>query len=453
MNVEDLRIPRDASPAPRRTGLWVALGLALAAGAGAALGIPPLLRHAHWSSEGSRPVRTAVLASRAAPGEFAAGGWIEPAPPAPIVVSARVAGTVIELTVLPGERVEEGAVLARLDARPLMLARAEVDARLRVATARLATLQAGPRREEVAAAAAALGEAEAVARRSRGAAERARALRESDAVSAADAERAEAEAAGTEAARAAAAARLDLVRAGPRPEELAEAQAEVDLARAALFRADADLAWADVLAPCGGVVLERYVRLGETVSLSVAHENRPPGAVLSLYDPAALQVRVDLPQSDAARVAVGREARVTLEADPGRTYPGRVARLDPLADLAKNTVRARVALLETGPALRPDLAARVAFSGGDGGTEAGVRVPLRCVVRGADGAAVYVVAGGRVRRTAVTLGPDPPPGVRDVPALSGLGGGETVVLDPPADLRDGEPVAAPVAGPVAGEGR
>ncbi len=445
VNVEDLRIPRDVSPAPRRAGLWFGLALVLAAGAGAAFGIPPLLRGAHSASEGARPVRTTVLPPPAAAGEFAAGGWIEPAPPAPIVVSARIAGTVTELPVLAGERVEEGAVLARLDARPLLLARSEVDARLRVAAARLATLKAGPRREEVAAAEAALGEAEAAARRARGAAERARTLREKDAVSAAEAERAETEGAGADAARAAAAARLDLVRAGPRPEEVAEGQAAVDLARAALFRADADLAWADVLAPTGGVVLERYVRLGESVSLSVAHEGRPPGAIVSLYDPASLQVRVDLAQSDAARVAVGREARVTLEADPGRTYPARVARVDPLADLAKNTVRARVALLETSPALRPDLAARVAFAGGGeggaGGPAAGVRVPLRCVVRDPGGAAVFVVAGDRVRRTAVTLGPDPPPGVRDVPALSGLGGGETLVLDPPADLRDGEAVS------------
>ena len=51
------------------------------------------------------------------------------------------------------------------------------------------------------------------------------------------------------------------------------------------------------------------------------------GAVVRLYDPARLQVRVDVPLVDAAKVGVGTAAQITTEALPNVVFRGSVTRV------------------------------------------------------------------------------------------------------------------------------
>jgi multidrug efflux pump subunit AcrA (membrane-fusion protein) len=133
-------------------------------------------------------------------------------------------------------------------------------------------------------------------------------------------------------------------------------------------------------------------------------------------------------------VAVGDSAEVSLAAAPGRRFAAAVVRIDPRADLAKNTVRVRVQLRDTDAALRPDLTARVAFrTGGDSGRT--IRIPMRCVMTEGSVSTVWHADGGIARRAPVTLGATTG---AEVVVTAGLSGGETLVLDPPADLVDGE---------------
>ena len=93
-------------------------------------------------------------------------------------------------------------------------------------------------------------------------------------------------------------------------------------------------------------------------------------------------------------------------------------------------------LLATDPALRPDLTARVAFRTAAASAET-IRIPARCVVTEGDVTSVWQATGGFARRAHVKLGRS---SGAEVLVEEGLAGGETLVIDPPDDLVDGEPL-------------
>jgi len=109
-----------------------------------------------------------------------------------------------------------------------------------------------------------------------------------------------------------------------------------------------------VRAPADGVVMARLASPG-----MVAGDMREGAPLMELYDPASLQVRADVPLSDAGLIAIGQPAEVQVDVLPNRVFAGRVVRVVHQADIAKNTLQAKVLLLEPAPELRPEMLARV----------------------------------------------------------------------------------------------
>jgi HlyD family secretion protein len=174
-------------------------------------------------------------------------------------------------------------------------------------------------------------------------------------------------------ARDAAAAGVAVARA-----TLAEAEAARDAARLALDRTQ-------VRAPADGVVLERLVGPGSTLST-----DRPTALVL--YDPASLRVRVDVAQPDIGKVAIGQRAEIRLEGRSDRVYAGEVFRVVKKADVIKVTVQAHVRVLEPDAFLKPEMLSQVRLFPlegpssrlGGGASSGGTRVlvPARLVTGG-----------------------------------------------------------------------
>jgi multidrug efflux pump subunit AcrA (membrane-fusion protein) len=81
--------------------------------------------------------------------------------------------------------------------------------------------------------------------------------------------------------------------------------------------------------------------------------------ILHLYDPEQLQVRADVPLSDAARVGVGHPAQIIVDVLPNILFEGEVLRFVHRADQQKNTVEAKVKIINPSPLLKPDMLARV----------------------------------------------------------------------------------------------
>jgi len=219
----------------------------------------------------------------------------------------------------------------------------------------------------------------------------------------------------------------------------AEAEARVLLAQAARDQAAATLEKTFVRAPFDGVVTRKEAEVGEVVSPNSQGGSTARGSVVTMVDLASLEVQADVPETSLSAVRVGGRARIYLDAWPDQPYEGRVDRIWPTADRQKATVEVRVVFEQRDARLRPEMGVRVVFlheeneGQADDQAEPRVLVP-RTALTAFDGRrGVFVLESDSVRFQALGLGPEA--GTRVV-VEQGLEGGELVVLDPPADLRD-----------------
>jgi HlyD family secretion protein len=128
-------------------------------------------------------------------------------------------------------------------------------------------------------------------------------------------------------------AKLAAVKAGPRPEEVAIAQAKVQQAEAALARLQVQLDKMTLTAPRDGIVTERPANPGELAA---------PGATLmNLGDLDRLTLTVFIPETQIGRVRVGQTAHVTVDAYPGQIFKGMVTFITPEAEFTPKNVQTR----------------------------------------------------------------------------------------------------------------
>lgn len=224
---------------------------------------------------------------------------------------------------------------------------------------------------------------------------------------------------------------------------LAEAKAQVALAQAARDEAALRLSRMEVRSPADGIVMQRLIEPGAKLYLSM-NEVRSAQAV-RLYQPRQLQVRVDIPLADAAKVGVGQDARIVVGVLPDRTFSGKVSRIVNEADIQKNTLQVKVAITDPSSELKPEMLARVRFAtngsttrpAGAGGQT--VFAPLELIHRTGDSAMAWVVdprRGVATHRT-IQLGQTQIDGW--VAVVSGLSPGDQLIADNDG-LKDGQRV-------------
>jgi HlyD family secretion protein len=255
----------------------------------------------------------------------------------------RVAGRVQRLLVDEGDAVQPGQLLAQLDPAPGEREVAEGEANVAALGARLALLRAGYRKEDIAQAAAqvderraALGNAEqALARETRLAGSGASTPERLEQAQAARDEAVARLAAGEQA--------LAESRNGFRREEVAEAAANLQRAKAALAQARLRLDDTRLRAPSAGVVLTRAVEPGAMAGTSTTV------LTLSLVQP--VWVRAYVKETDLAAARPGTPVRIHVDSLPGRTFDGTVGFVSPTAEFTPKNV-------ET-PDLRTDLVYRL----------------------------------------------------------------------------------------------
>jgi HlyD family secretion protein len=221
----------------------------------------------------------------------------------------------VELFVEEGDRVTAGAPLARQDAGAMEPRLAQSRAGLAEAERRLGELIEGPRAREIDEARATLKGAESTLVTERREYQRVADLVERKLLSASELDQARARRDAAQAARDEARARLRLLEEGTRPEQLAQARAAVDRARAAVAELMVSAERYSVRAPRPGLIEALPYEVGE----------RPPvGAplVIMLAD-GAPYARVHVPEPLRVAFAAGTAVEVRIDgvADP---LPGTV---------------------------------------------------------------------------------------------------------------------------------
>ncbi len=221
---------------------------------------------------------------------------------------------------------------------------------------------------------------------------------------------------------------LDLTKAQLHEMQAAVAQAELRLERM------------DVRTPASGIVMKRLVVPGSKLMLNM--DNKLSANAIHLYDPAKLQVRVDVPLADAAKVGLEQEAEIVVDVLPDRRYAGKVTRIVHEADIQKNTLEVKVAIDNPTEELKPEMLARVKFLGRSqsdtGQTASRVLVPKRILEqRSGNTAAVWVAAvDRRAAKREITLGRHEEAGW--VETISGLQPGDTLIAESEKTLKEGQ---------------
>jgi RND family efflux transporter MFP subunit len=230
---------------------------------------------------------------------------------------------------------------------------------------------------------------------------------------------------------------------------LQEGKARVDAAAAMLQQAKVALREAQlrldrmvVRAPVDGRVLRLLAHTGTAVSTDWG-EGPDAGAVISMYDPKQLQVRVDVRFDDLPRVVVGQPVEIRSPAC-AHTVMGHVLYISSLADIQKNTLQVKVALEAAPEIFKPDMLIDATFlapqqAESESGSKENWRlfVPRQLVTRGEEGSYVWVadLAQRQARRQKITLGS---PGTDDlVEVVSGLTSASRLIVQGRESLKEG----------------
>ncbi|XKH02401.1 efflux RND transporter periplasmic adaptor subunit [Marinobacter nauticus] len=193
------------------------------------------------------------------------------------------------------------------------------------------------------------------------------------------------------------------------------AQARVERARAAVEEAREQLDYTRVVAPYGGIVTERHVEIGESVS--------PGQPLLSGLSLEQLRVVVDLPQqyADIAR----SEKRATVTLSDGRVLDTGEMTFYPYADPQTHTFRLRMRLTEPNGTLFPGMLVKV---GVPVATREALWIPESALVQRSELRAVFALneqGQPRLRQIRVGVHQD-----NRLEVLAGLSEGERVVANP-----------------------
>jgi RND family efflux transporter MFP subunit len=140
---------------------------------------------------------------------------------------------------------------------------------------------------------------------------------------------------------------------------VARVEAELIRSRAELAKAELRASRLEVKADSGGIVVERFVEPGGKVVLGM--DDKHSASIVSIYDPAHLQVRVDVPLAEAGKIAVGQVVEVVVDVLPDAVFRGHVSRIAHQADIQRNTLQAKVKIDNPDALLRPEMLARVRF--------------------------------------------------------------------------------------------
>lgn len=434
--LKNLRIDKSlksAPAAPRRLTPWVAASAAVLLLAAAA--------HVAWRWMNRATEIEVVRVEAASAGESAGGdvilnatGYIIAAHK--IQLASKVVGKVAWIGVDKGDRVRKGQVIVRLEDDEYRAQLQQARGRLAALEARLAELVAGSRPEEIAVAKANLDQARADLENAGVTLDRAKQLAAERVLARQDLDDAQARY-HAQAARVASLERtFELVRIGPRREQIDQVRGQILEAEGNLAFFETQLENTVIRAPIDGTILEREVEIGEFVTTGFVGERGAKGFVVSMADLNDLQVELDINQNDFARLGPRQKGIIATDAYPDRRYQGVIEEISPEANRQKATVQVKVRVVDPDEYLRPEMNASVAFVGEPrpgAPARPQITVPLSAVKDGA----VFVALDGRAVRRTVRTGGSTPLGLR---VEEGLIGGEDLIVNPPPELKEGSRV-------------
>ena len=189
-----------------------------------------------------------------------------------------------------------------------------------------------------------------------------------------------------------------------------------------------------IAAPFDGVVTKRYANAGSMIQAGTASQTQAM-PIVQLSENTLLRLILPVPESAVTRVHVGETVEVRVSS-LGRTFQGRVARFSDDIRQSTRTMDTEVDVPNAALTLIPGMYAEVNLRIDE--RHGALAVPLDAVDRGASSTRAFTVSpSGALHIVPVTLGLEDD---RLVEVRSGLRDGDVVVVGRRAGLKEGQQV-------------
>ena len=201
---------------------------------------------------------------------------------------------------------------------------------------------------------------------------------------------------------------------------------DLENARASLRLARLELSYGTVNAPISGVVATRNIKPGNLVQI-----NTP---IFTIVDNSQLEATLNAPEREIETLKAGQAVQLSVDALPGKTFPGRIDRVSPVVDSGSGTFRV-ICAFDGGGLLQPGMFGRIRIEY-DQRANALV-IPRTALLEDGSAPAVYTVKADKAARVALKLGYVDGQWVE---VREGLSQGDPVVIAGKAALREGSAV-------------
>ena len=210
-------------------------------------------------------------------------------------------------------------------------------------------------------------------------------------------------------------------------EQLEQATMDHRLAQQELAEAKWVLQKTEIEAPFTGRLTTRNVTVGQHI--------RPGDELFVVTDFDPLVARIYLPEKDIVGLAEDRDVRITLQADEGVQFEGRIRQISPVVDIATGTVKLTIEAIQPPRAVRPGGFVTVDIVRET--RDRAVLLPREAVIRELKRAHVFVAKDDIVVKRDIALGLEEG---ENVEVVSGLEAGEVVVVAGQGGLKDGDAI-------------
>jgi HlyD family secretion protein len=248
-------------------------------------------------------------------------------------LSFQVGGRIAKLNADEGSWVTQDELVAALDPKDLELALQQTTAQANAAKANLDALKAGTRVQELRVAEADLQKARSQLNYAKSEVKRVSFLVPKKLASESQLEQVqlqyEVALAGVEQA----AQKLNLLKEGPRQEDINQAEQQYIASNEASEMSRQQLQYARLVSPVTGMITVRLREAGEVVA--------PGQPVVRIAQTSKPWVRAYINETQLGKVRIGQSARVKIDSAPDKTFSGKLAFISPVAEFTPKTVETR----------------------------------------------------------------------------------------------------------------
>jgi HlyD family secretion protein len=400
--------------------------------------------------EARRRLQTVTVERSDLPITIPANGTVQPEQS--VNVSPKNSGILKQLLVQEGDTVQQGQVLAYMDASDLQGQLTQAKGDVGSAQANLQKLLSGNRSQDIAQANAKVKEMEAALRQAEQVLQQNQTLYKAGAISRRDFTTAQADRDRAQAQLTQAKQALSLQQVGSRPEDIAQARSAVIKAAGQQQTVESQLNNTVIRAPFSGVVMRKFADPGSFVTPTTSGSSVSSATSSSILALASRnRVIAKVPESNISQIKVGQSVNILADAYPGKPFQGRVTQVAAQSTVEQNVTNfeIKIALDDPQNLLKAGMNVSVEFNVGL--LKDALVIPTVAIVRQEQGTGVYVLGGrnNRPKFQPITTGVT----VNDKTIItSGLEEGDKVLISFPQGTRPAgrTPSVIPGMGPQGG---